>query len=92
MLKEIARARGRTDITGEQVKFARQRSLHWTPLEREQAARALAAYLKQAKPKLPNGTNEKKAVVLALPALDAKVDAMGPVEWKEIRELAKQFA
>jgi hypothetical protein len=31
-------------------------------------------------------------VVLALPALDAKVDAMGPLEWKEIRELAKQFA
>ena len=91
ILKEIAKAKGRSDITGEKVIYDRQKRTRWTAFERQQVARELAAYLKSpAAPKLPSGQKEKAAVIAKLPALKEKIDLLGPEEWKAVREAAKK--
>ncbi len=78
-VQEIAKARSRSDITGEKVIYDREKRTRWTDSERQQLARELANYLKSpAAPKIPNGQKKKAAVVAKLPALSKKINLLGP--------------
>jgi hypothetical protein len=92
ILKEIAKARSRSDITGEKAIYDRQKRTRWTESERQQVARELATYLKSsAAPKIPNGQKEKAVVVAKLPALSEKINLLGPQDWNEFRVAAKKI-
>ena len=92
ILKEIAKARSRSDITGEKAIYDRQRRTRWTDSERQQVARELATYLKSsAASKIPNGQKEKAAVVAKLPALSEKINLLGPQDWNAFRVAAKKI-
>lgn len=99
MLAEISKARRRSDITGEMVKYRQfqvNKANMLSAKERESIYRALKAYLNT-----PNATKtvkaEKAAVRVTLvqgnasPTFLTKFDRLDPGNWNEIRNAAKHF-
>ena len=90
ILKEIAKARSRSDITGEKVVYDRQRRTRFSAAERQQVAQELSAFLKSpAAPKIPNAHKERTAVIQKLPAMAEKVNSLDVKAWNEFRAAAK---
>ena len=90
ILKEIAKARSRSDITGEKVVYDRQRRTRFSAAERQQVAQELSAFLKSpAAPKIPNAHKERTAVIQKLPAMAEKINSLDVKAWNEFRATAK---